>query len=68
MKTFTFTIPEKYEHKKRMINQTINKLKGDFDCHETKDGSVYNVDFEDEKNGTEFKIFLSEFIPDIFEY
>lgn len=57
-----------YLVKKSQIKGKINALKGDFIATQTKDGTAYTIDFENESNGAEFKQWLTELIPDIHEY
>ena len=68
MTNISFNLPDKYLNKKSKIHGIINGLKGDFDGIQTKDGTAYSVDFENDANGAEFKKLLEELIPDIYEY
>ncbi|MBW1656651.1 MULTISPECIES: hypothetical protein [Flavobacterium] len=68
MTTNSFTLPDKYLVKKSQINGKINALKGDYIATQTKDGTAYTIDFEDDFNGEEFKKWLVDLIPDIHEF
>jgi hypothetical protein len=68
MTNTSFNLPDKYLDKKSQINGKINALKGDFNSTQTKDGTAYTIDFENDLNGAEFKQWLSILIPDIHEY
>ena len=63
-----FTIPHNYENKKTLINHMINKYRGDYNIIETKDGSVYALEFEDVNLGKEFQRELDILIPDLYKY
>lgn len=63
-----FTIPDKYENKKTLINHMINKYRGDYNIIETKDGSVYTLEFEDVNLGKQFQRELDILIPDLYKY
>lgn len=68
MTNTSFNLPDKYFGKKSQINGKINALKGDFNSTQTKDGTAYTIDFENDLNGKEFKQWLTKLIPDIHEY
>lgn len=68
MTTISFHLPDKYLSEKSQINGRINALKGDFNSTQTKDGTAYMVDFENDSNATIFDQWLTELIPDINEY
>lgn len=63
-----FTIPDKYENKKALLNRMINKYRGDYNISETKDGSIYMLEFEDVNLGKEFQRELDILIPDLYKY
>lgn len=54
MTTISFNLPDKYASKRSQINARINALKGDFHATQTKDGTAYLVDFENDSNVTIF--------------
>jgi hypothetical protein len=68
MAVISFNLPDKYLSKKSQINARINELNGDFNSTQTKDGTAYNVNFENVSNATIFNKWLNELIPDIYEY
>ncbi|MEO5789256.1 MAG: hypothetical protein ACOH2D_16915 [Gelidibacter sp.] len=63
-----FTIPDKYENKKALLNRMINKYRGDYNISETKDGSIYMLEFENVNLGKEFQRELDILIPDLYKY
>lgn len=68
MRTITFNLVDKHEYKKAFINNKIYELNGVTNTQQTKDGTAYVVDFENEKKGEEFNIFINKLIPNLFEY
>lgn len=68
MTTNTFTIPDSYQNKKLIVNQLINKYEGDYTTFETKDGTAYSVDFENDAESSKFMEKLNSLIPDLYKY
>lgn len=68
MTTITFTLADKYAYKASQINQKINSLGGDYTAAQTKDGTAYLIDFENDKKGSEFQEWIDNLIPDLYEY
>lgn len=68
MRTITFNLVDKHDNKKGLINRKINELNGIPTTHPTKEGIAYVVDFENEKKGEEFNVFINKLIPNLFEY
>lgn len=68
MRTITFNLVDKHENKKGIINRKIYELDGKHNTNQTKDGILYIVDFENEKNGEKFNEFINTLIPNLFEY
>ena len=68
MTNFSFNLPDKYLNKKSQIQGIINALRGDFNSTQTKDGTVYSIEFENEVIATNFKQKLEEIIPENYKY
>ena len=68
MTNFTFNLPDKFLNKKSQIQGIINALRGDFNSTQTKDGTVYSIEFENEAIATNFKQKLEEIIPENYKY
>lgn len=68
MISISFNLPEKYLSKKSQIEAKINGLKGDFHNTQTKDGTVFIIDFQNDSNARIFDEWLTDLIPDIADY
>ncbi len=56
MTTIQFTLPDKFQKYKKQVTNMINDHNGEYTIIETKDGSAFLIDFENEKNGKDFNI------------